>query len=109
MGELTVSTDKDWKKFLDKSDFVDFHDDLAWAIAEFQPASSSIKWCNIMCKSLPNKVSKDENELIKPSFEGTLRAVRAAKKTSVKRIVVTSSIVAILGNINESIAIDQDT
>lgn len=60
-------------------------------------------------KSLPNKVPKDENEFIKPAVEGTLRALKAARETSVKRILVTSSMLAMLGNINESIAIDQDT
>ena len=41
---------------------------------------------------------KDENELIKPAVEGTLRALRAAHKSGVKRVVLTSSIAAIYGN-----------
>lgn len=55
------------------------------------------------------KVPKDENELIKPAVEGTLRALKAAQKTGVKRIVVTSSMVAMLGDVNKSIEIDQHT
>ncbi|OAA54063.1 dihydroflavonol-4-reductase [Cordyceps fumosorosea ARSEF 2679] len=45
----------------------------------------------------PSAEPKDENELIKPAREGTLRALRAAKKAgSVKRVVVTSSAVAVM-------------
>lgn len=36
----------------------------------------------------------DENELIKPAVDGTLRALRTADKAGVKRVVVTSSILA---------------
>ncbi len=38
---------------------------------------------------------KDENELIIPAREGTLRALKAAKKAGVKRVVLTSSFAAI--------------
>ena len=38
---------------------------------------------------------KDENELIKPAKEGTLRALNAAKKAGIKRVVLTSSVAAI--------------
>ena len=41
---------------------------------------------------------KDENELIKPAVEGTLRALKAAHKSGVKCVVLTSSIAAIYGN-----------
>ncbi len=55
------------------------------------------------------KVPKDENELIKPAVEGTLRALKAAKKSGIKRLVLTSSMVAMLGDVNKSIEIDQHT
>ena len=38
---------------------------------------------------------KSEDELIRPAKEGTMRALEAAKKAGVKKIVLTSSIVAI--------------
>ena len=50
------------------------------------------------------KEPKDENELIKPAKEGTLRAMKAAKKAKVKRIVVTSSVVAMSAHLKEGIA-----
>jgi dihydroflavonol-4-reductase len=40
---------------------------------------------------------KDENDLIRPAVEGTLRALRAAKKAGVKRVILTSSVAAIYG------------
>jgi dihydroflavonol-4-reductase len=40
---------------------------------------------------------KDENELIRPAVEGTLRALRAAKNAGVKRVILTSSVAAIYG------------
>ncbi len=46
-----------------------------------------------------SKIPKDENELIKPAVEGTLRVLTAAKKTGIKRVVLTSSMVAMLGDI----------
>ena len=40
---------------------------------------------------------KDENDLIRPAVEGTLRALRAAKNSGVKRVILTSSVAAIYG------------
>ena len=38
---------------------------------------------------------RTEGELIRPAREGTMRALKAAKKAGIKKIVLTSSIVAI--------------
>ncbi|MEM9722608.1 MAG: aldehyde reductase [Bacteroidota bacterium] len=43
----------------------------------------------------PLKMPKDENELITPAVEGTLRVLRAARNSGVKRVVLTSSFAAI--------------
>ena len=40
---------------------------------------------------------KRECEIIEPAVDGTLRALRAAEKNALKRVVLTSSIVAIMG------------
>ena len=55
------------------------------------------------------KEPKDENELIKPAVDGTLRALKAAKKAGVKRVVVTSSAVAMFGGSKGLININQDS
>ena len=55
------------------------------------------------------KVPKDENELIKPAVEGTLRALKSAKKAGVKRVVLTSSTVAMHGGKEGLIKINQDS
>jgi dihydroflavonol-4-reductase len=44
---------------------------------------------------LPSHVPEDENELIVPAREGTLRVLRAAREAGVRRVVVTSSFGAI--------------
>ena len=41
---------------------------------------------------------KDENDLIRPAVEGTLRALTAAHGAGVKRVILTSSVAAIYGN-----------
>jgi dihydroflavonol-4-reductase len=46
----------------------------------------------------PISSPKDENELIRPAVEGTLRALRAAHKAGVNRVILTSSVAAIYGN-----------
>ena len=38
---------------------------------------------------------KDENELIRPAVDGTLRALRAAKSAGVKRVILTLSLIHI--------------
>ncbi|MFZ4582835.1 MAG: NAD-dependent epimerase/dehydratase family protein [Paludibacter sp.] len=55
------------------------------------------------------KVPKDENDLIKPAVEGTLRALKAAKNAGVKRVVLTSSTVAMHGGQSGIIKINQDS
>src|SRR6185295_1275385 len=39
---------------------------------------------------------KDENELIKPARDGALRVLKAAKAAGVKRVVMTSSLAAVM-------------
>jgi len=52
---------------------------------------------------------KDESEFIKPAVEGTMRALKSAKKAGVKRVVLTSSIVAMLKDADESININYNS
>lgn len=45
---------------------------------------------------LPSKPPKDENELIVPAREGSLRVLRASAAAGVERVVLTSSVAAVL-------------
>jgi len=55
------------------------------------------------------KEPKDENELIKPAVDGTLRALKAAKNAGVKRVVLTSSTAAMQGGKTGVINIDSNS
>ena len=44
----------------------------------------------------PIEVPKNENDIIKPAVQGTINVLRAALKNNVKRVVLTSSIAAVL-------------
>lgn len=44
----------------------------------------------------PLKQPRDENELIRPAVDGTLRALRAAHRAGIKRVVLTSSFAAVM-------------
>ena len=45
---------------------------------------------------------KDDNDIIKPAVEGTLAVMRAAHKHKVKRVVITSSVAAIMAHLPEN-------
>ena len=46
---------------------------------------------------------KDEAEMITPAVDGTLRVLRAAKKAGVQRVVLTSTILAMMGSLKKGI------
>ncbi|NBR83819.1 MAG: NAD-dependent epimerase/dehydratase family protein, partial [Flavobacteriia bacterium] len=52
---------------------------------------------------------KDQDEYIRPAVEGTMRALKAAQNAGVKKVVVTSSLVAMLGDADRSLAIAPTT
>jgi len=43
-------------------------------------------------------IPKDETEIINPAVEGTLRVLEAAKKADIRRVVLTSSTIAMMGS-----------
>ncbi len=68
----------------------DLLSDKGWDTA-FSGAAGVIHTASPFPSSLP----KDENELIRPACEGTLRVLRAAKNIGIRRVVLTSSVAAI--------------
>ncbi len=84
--ELDLTLDKGWDKAMEGCDYL-LH--VASPFVTSQP--------------------KDENDLIKPAVEGTQRALKAAKKAGIKRVVLTSSMVAMMGDASGTIEINQDS
>ena len=73
--QLDLLADEGWEQALDSCDYL-LHVASPFDIAE----------------------PKDENDMIKPAVEGSLRALKFAKATGVKKVVVTSSTVAMAGD-----------
>jgi len=69
---------------------VDLEDDDGWS-----EAVSGADYVLHVASPLPPSVPINENELIIPAREGTLRVLRAARNAGVKRVVLTSSFAAI--------------
>jgi dihydroflavonol-4-reductase len=71
---------------------LDLEKDAGW--------SDALKGVDVLMHTaspFPLASPKDENEVIRPAVEGTMRALRAAKTAGVKRVILTSSVAAIYG------------
>jgi len=68
----------------------DLESDAGWAAA-----TAGCDYVLHVASPMPLQSPKDENDLIKPAREGTLRVLRAARDAGVKRVVVTSSTAAV--------------
>jgi len=77
---------------LDQLSFVaaDLEKDDGWA-----EAVAGCEYVQHVASPFPIAQPKDENELIRPAVDGTLRVLKAARDAGVKRVVVTSSFAAI--------------
>jgi nucleoside-diphosphate-sugar epimerase len=65
------------------------------ADAGWQEAVTGCKYVLHVASPFPTDAPKDEEELIRPAREGTLRVLQAARDAGVKRVVVTSSFAAV--------------
>ena len=76
-------------------------DQLSFAAADLEKDegwAEAVAGCEFVlhvASPFPLRVPRDENELIVPAREGTLRVLRAARNAGVKRVVLTSSFAAI--------------
>ena len=59
-------------------------------------AAAGCKFVLHLASPFPTDAPKDENDLILPAREGTLRVLRAAQRGGVKRVVLVSSMAAVL-------------
>jgi nucleoside-diphosphate-sugar epimerase len=77
------------------------HDRLSFFAADltndagWREAAAGCDYVLHVASPLPERVPKDENELIAPAREGTLRVLRASRDAGVKRVVLTSSFASI--------------
>jgi len=73
--------------------------------------TEAVKGCDYVlhvASPFPLSSPKDENELIRPAVDGTLRVLNAAAEANVKRVVVTSSFAAIgYGHTNRDVTLDE--
>lgn len=79
-------------KSLDRLTFVaaDLNQDAGWA-----EAVDGCDYVQHVASPFPLAQPKDENDLIRPAVDGTLRVLRAARDAGIKRVVLTSSFAAI--------------
>lgn len=77
---------------LDKLTFfaADLEQDAGWA-----EAVAGCEFVQHVASPFPLAQPRDENELIRPAVDGTIRVLRAARDAGVKRVVLTSSFAAI--------------
>jgi len=68
----------------------DLEKDAGWA-----EAAAGCEYVLHVASPLPANVPENEDELIVPAREGTLRVLRASRDAGVKRVVLTSSFAAI--------------
>ena len=84
-----------------KNGGVETTDDLSFIEADLSTDANwdeAVKDCEYVlhvASPISLDTPKDENEMILPAVEGTLRVLRASRNTGVKRVVVTSSFAAV--------------
>ncbi len=69
----------------------DLMSDTGW-----NKATEGAEYVLHIASPIPREAPKHEDDLIIPAREGTLRVLRAARQSGVKRVVLTSSIAAVL-------------
>lgn len=80
---------------VDPGDRLEFAEADLTADRGWKEAAAGAVFVLHVASPFPASQPKDENELIRPAVEGTLRVLRAAREAGVKRVVLTSSFAAI--------------
>ena len=93
---------------------VDPGDRLSFAAADLEEDAGwpeAVAGCDYVlhvASPFPPSIPRDEDELIVPAREGTLRVLRAARDAGIKRVVLTSSFAAVgYGHPRQSAAFDE--
>ncbi|CAL2103672.1 Dihydroflavonol-4-reductase [Tenacibaculum sp. 190130A14a] len=87
------------QKYADSTEHLEFYELNLLEDEGWDQAVADCDFVMHVASPFISKIPKDENELIKPAVEGTLRALKAADKAGIKRVVLTSSMVAMLGDV----------
>jgi nucleoside-diphosphate-sugar epimerase len=82
-------------KFVQANDKLTFAQADLLADAGWAEAMQGYDYVLHVASPFPVEAPKDENDLIRPAKEGTLRVLRAAAEHGIKRVVLTSSVAAI--------------
>lgn len=83
--------------------YADLTNDAGW-----DQAVSGCDFVLHLASPFPAEAPKDENDLITPAREGTLRVLRAAEEAGVRRVVLVSSVAAVIsGHERENRAFDE--
>ena len=93
METLAGHTDTQGLEFVE----ADLNSDAGW--------DEAMQGCDCvahLASPFPMAQPKDENELVRPAVEGTLRVLRAAKRAGVQRFVQTSSTAAVMYDFGKS-------
>ena len=80
----------------------DLSSDAGWA-----DAVAGCRYVMHLASPIPAVLPRDHDELIKPARDGALRVLRAAKAHGVKRVVMTSSVAAVLYSSNRRPVCDE--
>jgi len=97
------------KKDVDPKDNLEFCELNLLSDAGWDAAMKDCEYVLHVASPFINSEPKDENEYIRPAVDGTMRALRAAKKAGVKRVVLTSSMVSMLGDSAQSMDVTPET
>lgn len=81
---------------LGDSDRLSFVEAELMADSGWREAMAGAKYVLHVASPLPKREPKHEQELIQPARDGTLRVLRAAKEARVSRVVMTSSVAAVM-------------
>ncbi len=92
-GDALRSILSEYTNHLDKLSFarIDLMSDEGW-----DEAFTGADYVMHVASPVPVETPKDENDIIEPARQGALRAMKAAARAGVKRVVLTSSVAAIM-------------
>ena len=91
----------------------DSSDEIEWVLANlssdegWDDAVTGCEYVLHIASPITTSVDVSDNEMIIPARDGTIRVMKAASKAGVKRVVLTSSVSAILGGTNKKEAYDE--